>query len=148
MSLLRWDPRDELATMRDEMLRFMEENMTPRRVMQRFHPEGVTFRLPLDAYVTDNEVIIMAAIPGVKPEDVEITFEDDTLTIKGEICGPLENVEYVFQERPCGKFSRSIIVNIPVKTEEAEAKFENGLLTLTLPKAEEAKPKVIKINAK
>ncbi|HNT75805.1 MAG TPA: Hsp20/alpha crystallin family protein [Anaerolineae bacterium] len=147
MSLLRWDPRDELATMRDEMMRFMEENMTPRRVMQRFRPD-TTFRLPLDAYVTDNEVVIVAAIPGVKPEDVEITFEDDTLTIKGEICGPLENVEYVFQERPCGKFGRSIIVNIPVKTEEAEAKFENGLLTLTLPKAEEAKPKVIKINAK
>jgi hypothetical protein len=89
MSLLRWDPRDELATMRDEMMRFMEENMTPRRMMQRFRPD-TTFRLPLDAYVTDNEVVIVAAIPGVKPEDVEITFEDDTLTIKGEICGPLE----------------------------------------------------------
>ncbi len=147
MSLLRWDPRDELATMRDEMMRFMEENMTPRRMMQRFRPD-TTFRLPLDAYVTDNEVVIVAAIPGVKPEDVEITFEDDTLTIKGEICGPLENVDYIFQERPCGKFGRSIIVNIPVKTESAEAKFENGVLTLTLPKAEEAKPKVIKINAK
>lgn len=148
MSLLRWDPRDELAVMRDEMARFMEENMTPRRLMQRFHPEGQTFRLPLDAYVTDNEIVIVAAIPGVKPEDVDITFEDDTLTIQGEIAGPLENVDYLFQERPCGKFGRSIIVNIPVKSESAEAKFENGILTLTLPKAEEAKPKVIKINAK
>jgi len=149
MSLLRWDPREDLSSLRDEMMRYMEEGMMiPRRVTQVFHPEERMVRLPLDAYDTDNEIIIVASMPGVKPEDVEITFEGDTLTIKGEIKGPLENVSYIFQERPHGTFNRSLVVNVPINTDEAEAKFENGLLTLTLPKSEEVRPKVIKINTK
>ena len=75
-------------------------------------------------------------------------MEGDTLTIKGEINSPLENVEYLFQERPYGPFSRSVKINVPVEVGQAEAKFENGVLTLILPKSKEARAKVIKINTK
>jgi len=104
--------------------------------------------LPIDAYVTADELVIKASVPGARPEDVEITIEGETLNIRGTTPGPLENVEYVIQERRSGSFSRSLTLNVPVKAEEAEAIFENGVLTLTIPKAEEVRPKVIKVQSK
>jgi HSP20 family protein len=105
-------------------------------------------RLPLDAYVTEEEIVITAPVPGLDPDNVEITIDDDTLTIKGTLNPSLENVEYLFQERPYGQFSRSVKINVPVEADQAEAKFENGVLTLILPKSTEARTKVIKISAK
>ena len=148
MTLLRWDPRDELISMRDEMMRMMNEGFSPRRFVQQLRPDPRPVRIALDAYATDDEIVIVASVPGIKPEAVEVTFEGETLTISGELTGPLENVGYIFQERPHGKFSRSLIVKVPIDANAAEAKFDNGLLTLILPKAEEAKTKVIKINTK
>jgi len=84
-------------------------------------------------------------VPGVTPEDVEITIEGDTLTLRGEMKGPIENVNYVIRERPCGKFQRSLRLNIPVQADKAEATFDKGILTLTIPKHEEVKPKQIKV---
>jgi HSP20 family protein len=104
--------------------------------------------LPLDVYSTDNELVIKASVSGVEPEDVEITIEGDRLTIKGEICAPLENVEYHVQERRYGRFGRTLTLNMPVETEHAEATFQNGELTLIIPKAEEVRPKVIKVKAR
>ena len=78
------------------------------------------FRLPLDAYVTADEIVVLANMPGVKPEEVEITIEGDTLTIRGERPRPLENVDYVMQERPFGKFQRTLNINIPVDANKAE----------------------------
>jgi len=77
-----------------------------------------------------------------------IAIEGDTLTIRGELRPPLENVEYLFQERLCGAFSRTLTLNVPVDADKAEAVFENGVLTLTLPKAEEIRPRVIKVKSK
>lgn len=111
-------------------------------------PAERVMRLPLDVYSTDNEIVILAPVPGVKPEDVEISLEGDTLTIKGEIKPPLENVNYVFQERAYGPFMRMLTLNVPVEAEKAEATFENGMLTLTIPKAESVKPKTIKVKTK
>ena len=104
-------------------------------------------RLPLDAYATDEEIVITAAVPGLDPEGVDITLEDDLLTISGEFRAPLENVDYLFRERPYGRFSRSVRINVQINAESAEAKFEKGILTVILPKAEEAKPKVIEVKA-
>ena len=61
---------------------------------------------------------------------------------------PMENVDYIFQERPYGKFSRTLTINVPVDNDKVEATFENGVLTITLPKAEAARPKIIKVEAK
>ena len=142
----RWDPRAGLVTMQETMDRFFDEPWTTRRAGWR---EGERMApLPLDVYSTDNELVIKASVSGVDPEDVEITIEGDRLTIKGEICAPLENVEYHIQERRYGRFGRTLTLNIPVETENAEATFQNGELTLIIPKAEEVRPKVIKVKAR
>lgn len=146
MSMIRWDPIEDFYTVRREMNRLMND-ASPLRWARMVSGDNV-MRLPLDAYVTDEEIVITAPVPGLDPENVEITMEEDTLTIKGEINSPLENVEYLFQERPYGPFSRSVRINVPVDVDQAEAKFDNGVLTLILPKSKEARPKVIKINTK
>ena len=105
-------------------------------------------RLPVDAYMTDDELVVSLAIPGVAPEDVTVTFEGDTLTIKGELPAPLGNVDYVLQERHYGAFQRTLTVNAPVEAEKIAAHFDRGILTVTLPRLEEAKPKTIEVKVK
>jgi len=105
-------------------------------------------RLPVDVYSTAEELVIIASVPGAEPEDVDISIERDNLHIKVEYKPPLENVDYVFQERLYGTFERTLTLNIPVQTDKAEAVFEKGMLTLTVPKAEEIKPKIIKVKAR
>ena len=144
--ITRWDPFREAVTLREAMDRLFEDTFVPAR--RQAEQREQTFRLPLDAYVTANDIIIAANMPGIKPEDVEITIEGDTLTIKGERPAPLANVDYVLQERTFGKFQRTLNINIPVDADKAEAKFENGLLVLTIPKTEAIKPKTISVVSK
>jgi len=141
----RWEPFRDLMTLREAMDRLFEESFV--RPGPRWTEEG-TCPLPVDAYTTANEVVIVAAVPGVDPNDIEITIDGDTLTIKGEIKGPLENVDYVVRERNCGKFSRTLRLNVPIKANKAEATFDKGVMTLVIPKSEEVKPKTIKVVAK
>ena len=144
--ITRWDPFREAVSLREAMDRLFEDSFTPTQ--RRADGNERVFRLPLDAYVTDDEIVVLANMPGVKPEGVEITIEGDTLTIRGERPRPLENVDYVMQERPFGKFQRTLNINIPVDANKAEARYENGMLTLVIPKAEAAKPRVIQVGAK
>jgi HSP20 family protein len=102
----------------------------------------------VDIYTTPDELVLTASLPGLLPEEVEITIEGDTLTIRGELRAPLDNVDYIFQERSHGAFSRSLTLNVPVDVDNTEAVFENGVLTLTMPKVEEVRPKSIKITTK
>jgi len=129
------------------MSRLMEESMVPRRIARAGQQERA-LRIPLDAYATDEELVILATVPGLDPDDVEITLEGDTLTIKGELKSPLENVDYLIRERAFGPFSRTLQLNVPVEAEQAEAHFENGVLTLVLPKAQAVRPRVIKVQSK
>lgn len=144
--LTRWDPFRDVVTFREAMDRLFDDTYVPLR--RRGQDRERVFRLPLDAYVTPEEIVILANMPGLKPEDVDITIEGDTLTIKGERNAPLENVDYVLRERTYGAFQRTLAINIPVEADKAEAKFENGLLTLTIPKAEAVKPKTIQVVSK
>jgi HSP20 family protein len=102
----------------------------------------------MDVYTTPSEIVIMANVPGLKPDDVTVTLENDILYIGGEVKAPMENMDYIFQERPYGKFNRTLTINVPVDVDKVEASFENGVLTITLPKAEAARPKTIKVEAK
>lgn len=145
--LTRWDPFREAVTLREAMDRLFEDSFIPSR-RAAGQSRDRSFRLPLDAYVTPEEIVIVANVPGLKPENVEITLEGDTLTIKGERPAPLENVDYILQERTYGAFQRTLNINIPVDADKAEAKYENGLLTLTIPKAEAVKPKTIQVVSK
>ncbi len=148
MTVTRWMPLREMMTLRDAMDRLFEESFVRPA---RGWGEGVQerpSRLPLDVYTTPEEIVIVVSLPGLTPDEVDIHIEGDTLTIRGELRPPLENVEYLFQERLCGAFSRTLTLNVPVDADKAEAVFENGVLTLTLPKAEETRPRVIKVRSK
>lgn len=148
MTLSRWEPFKDLMTLREAMDRLFEDSFV-RTGPRWIGPSGENrCNLVLDAYLTDNDLIISAAVPGMDPKDVEITIDGDTLTIKGELKGPLENVDYLVQERAYGKFSRTLRLNVPVQADKAEATFDKGVLTLTLPKREEIKPKTIKVTTK
>ena len=139
----RWDPFRDVVTLGEAMDRLFENSFVAQRRQQQ--PNGGPLRLPVDAYVTGDAIVIVANIPGVKPDDVEITLEGDTLTIKGERPAPLENVDYVLQERTYGPFQRTLSINLPVDANRAEAHYDNGLLTLHIPKAAAARPKTIQV---
>lgn len=142
-AIIRWSPARELVRLSDAMDRMMEDNWA-RPFVGRGERES---RLPLDVYTTPGEVVIAANVPGLKPDEVEITLENDTLSINGEFKAPMENVDYIFQERPYGKFGRVLTINVPVENDKVEATFDSGVLTITLPKAEAARPKVIRVEA-
>ena len=146
-AMTRWEPAREFMTLREAMDRLFEESFVGQGG-QRNGQQGPELRLPIEAYATENEIVVRAAVPGLQPDQVEITIEGDTLTLRGEFPRPLENVNYIFAERPWGRFSRTLQLNVPVQADKAEAVFENGLLTLALPKAEAVRPKTIQIKTK
>jgi HSP20 family protein len=145
--LIRWQPWSELVTLRQGMDRLFEDSFLRPGLAWRAIPREGVIQLPVDIYSTEDKVVIRAAVPGVDPDDVEITIEGDTLTIKGETKAP-EDVDYICQEHCYGPFARTFTLNVPIQIDKATAEFENGVLTLTLPKAEEVKPKTIKVKAK
>jgi len=147
MSMIRWQPLPELISLRQAMDRLFEDSfVTPSRILSTISPGMAT---PIDMYQTDNEVIVKAATPGVKPEEVDITITGDTLTIKGEIKAEekVKREDYIYQEHRYGTFSRSVTLPSGLNTDKAKADFDNGILTLTIPKSEEIKPKQIKVKA-
>lgn len=113
-------------------------------------PELRGGELPIDMYQTKDDVVVKATLPGIKPDEVDITITGDTLTIKGEHKEEQEikKEDYLYKERSYGTFSRSLLIPVQVKSDKAEATFEDGILTLTIPKVEEVKPRQIKVKAK
>lgn len=142
--ITRWDPVSEAVSLRQMMDRLMEDSY----VRPSWGSDGGrALRPPLDVYTTDEDIVILMSVPGVQPDQVEITIEGDTVTLKGDIPARLENVDYVVQERASGPFRRVVTLNVPVEAEKAEATFKDGVLTLSLPKAEETRPRTIKVSS-
>ena len=102
---------------------------------------------PIDILNTEDAFIVVASLPGVRPDDVEITLENQTLSIRGEVRDDSESeqADYLYRERRFGRFSRQIGLATRVEGESAEASFENGTLRLRVPKAAETKPRRIEI---
>jgi HSP20 family protein len=147
-NLVRWNPVREMVSLREAMDRLLEDSFVSTR--GRVAPDGVA-TLALDVLENDQEIEVTASIPGVKPEEIDISVTGDMLTIKGETLEEKEKEQegsYHLRERRWGSFSRSIRLPTMVKADKAEANFENGVLTLRLPKIEEAKTKSITIKAK
>jgi HSP20 family protein len=142
-NLVRWNPLRELQDMNTLVDRFFDEPV----FRSRFDREH-TWRMPLDAYMTDDAIIITAELPGILADDVNITLENGVLTISGKLNPRQEDHEYFLRERFAGRFERMLSVGTPVDIAKAEAVFDNGILTLTLPKAEEVKPRTIAIKKK
>jgi len=147
-NLVRWEPFRDLISLREAMDRLFEESFIRPRTGW-LAPLGAE-ALAVDMYETDQDVVIKSSVPGVKAEDIDITITGDTLTIKGETKAEekVEKANYIRQECRYGAFSRSLTLPTTIVAEKAKAEFENGVLTLTLPKAEEVKPKTIEVKAK
>jgi HSP20 family protein len=147
-NLTRWEPMREMVTLRDAMDRLLDDAFT--------RPWGLAdgrrgLSLPaVDMFQTEDDVVIKLAVPGMKPEDVQISVTGDTLSIKGEVKEETDNKEkaYHIREQRWGAFERTLTLPTAVRSEKAQAEFENGILTVTLPKAEEVKPKTITVKAK
>jgi HSP20 family protein len=147
-NLVRWEPIRDLVSLREAMDRLFEESFV--RPHTDWPAPAEAGALAVDVYETEDAVVVKSAIPGVKPEDIDISLTGDTLTIKGETKSEEEVKEenYVRREMRYGSFARTLSVPTSVVTDKAEAKFADGVLTLTLPKAEEVKPKAIQIKAR
>lgn len=146
--LVRWDPAREMMSLRDAMGRLFEESFLRPGFFGM--GESAASMLPVDVYETDQHVMVKAAVPGVKPEDIEVTITGDLLTIKGEFKSEekTEKATYLRQERRYGSFCRQIGLSASVDSNKAKATFENGILSLELPKLEQAKAKTVKIVTK
>ncbi|HBV33668.1 TPA: heat-shock protein Hsp20 [Patescibacteria group bacterium] len=109
--------------------------------------EGYEGQLSVDVYQTDEAVVIKSTIAGVKPEDLDVTINNDLVTIRGERRqeDEVRPDDYFYQECYWGGFSRSIILPVEVKAEAAEATLKNGVLTLILPKSEKGKTVAVEI---
>lgn len=147
MNIVRWEPFQELVTLRQAMDRLLEDSFV--RAPQSADGGG-SATPAMDIIETSDKIGIKATLPGVKPEDVDINITSEGVVIKGEVKSETETMEANYVRREChyGTFSRSIPLPAGLKIDKAEANMENGILTLDIPKAEEVKPRSIKIKAK
>lgn len=126
---------------RSNRRRMMEE-------MLRDWDEGYTAELtfPIDVRADSESFTITALLPGVDPEDLDIQIVNEIVTISGELKSDRdENAQYLLAERPSGRFHRVITLPTPLDAANVQADLENGILSVTIPKAEEAKPRTIKV---
>lgn len=145
MTLRRNNALGEMVSLRSAMDRLFEDSFVDTAWRGS---EGQSLSA-VDVYETEDALVLTATLPGISPDDVEITLTGQNLTLRGEF-RPDESIrgeQYLHQERRYGAFARQIQLPIRVQGERAEASFENGLLKLTIPKADEVKPRQIHIRA-
>ena len=144
-NLIRWEPAREMMSLRDAMDRLFDDAFT--------HPLSLRngWSVPaIDMYQTDDEIVVKAALPGIKADEVQINITGEVLTLKGEVSQnqEMEEKAWHIREQRFGSFERSVALPTDVVADKAKADFENGILTITLPKADEVKPKTITIKTK
>ena len=144
-NITRWEPYRELATMRQMLDRFFEDDFARFPSLWERRPDAMS--LALDVAEKEDAFVVKASVPGVPAEDVEVTLTDNVLTIKGEMKADKEINEenYHLRERRFGSFVCSVTLPTAVDADKIEAVNENGVLTVTLPKAEAVKPKKIEV---
>ncbi len=144
--IIRWQPANELVSLREAMSQLFEDSWVGART---WNFPAAWVEPTLDVYETAENVTVKAAIPGVKPEDVEISVTGNILSLSGEAKEETQTNDknYLRRETRMGTFSRMLELPAGLKTDKADAKFENGVLTITFPKAEEIKPRAIKVKA-
>ena len=143
--LTRWNPAGEFLSLKQAMDRLFEDSFVS--------PTGWTTlangqAMPaIDVYETENDVVVTAALPGIREDEVEVTLSGQTLTLKGEFKADeqMTRDQVVYQERRYGAFHRQIQLSVRVDGEHVEATYEHGILTLRIPKAAEVRPRQIEI---
>jgi HSP20 family protein len=139
------EPFRDFVSLREAMNNLLEDSWV-RPLAVGSGAQARTF--PVDIYQTEGELVVRASLPGVKPDDLQLTVLNGVLTLKAEHKTGSHNGQgqYLRQEITYGSFERSFELPLRVQPEQAKAEFEHGVLTVRLPKAEDAKPKQIKIN--
>ena len=147
MSIMRWKPTRDLFTIREDMNRLFDSFFSELPERRRGLLEG-EWVPSVDVAETDDEIVVTVELPGVKQDDVDITVTDDILILKGkkEEEKEIKKENYHRVERSYGSFQRSISLPTAVRADKAKATYNNGVLNVTVPKTEEAKPKQIKIS--
>ena len=144
-NITRLEPLRDLVSVRKDMDRLFDQFFaTPDSAR-------MDWSIPMvDMYQTENDIVVKATLPGLGPDDLDIQITGDLLTIRGEIKLEIdeEGAKYHLREHRYQSFSRSLTLPVPIVADKSNAEMKNGILHLTLPKAEEAKPKVISVKAK
>jgi len=142
-TLVRWNPVREMTAMQNVLDRMFDETWRGTR------PTFAGNALPLDVHEDATGYTVVTALPGLTADQINVSFQDGVLTITGETAHPevKEDTRVLVQERSYGRFSRSVTLPQAVNADAVEASFENGVLTLTLPKAPEAQPRQIQIKS-
>lgn len=148
MSVTRWEPFSGITPLREAMDRLFEQSFLRPSLLPVLMREARI--LPIDMYQTDADVVIKAEVPGMRPEDIDIKVVGDTIIMSGERRAEREVKEedYLMHETSIGRFHREVMSPVPIKPEQAQATFENGVLTVRLPKAEAAKARQVKVQVK
>jgi HSP20 family protein len=146
MNIVRWEPFGEMVSLRNAMDRLFEDSF----VRWAGPLEGDTATPAVDIFETAEKLGVRASLPGIKPEDVDISITPEGVVIKGETREEAETKEGNYVRREChyGTFSRTIALPQGLKVDKAEATMENGVLTLEIPKAAEEKPKTVKVKTR
>ena len=144
-NLTRWEPIGEMMTLREAVDQLFDRAFTRPR-----STNGVSVVPAIDVYETADDVVVKANLPGLKSDDVQISMTAGVLTLRGEVReeNDPKQATYHILERRTGAFERSVMLPVDVVTDKAKADFENGVLTISLPKAETVKPKTITVKAK
>ncbi len=140
-TLVRWNPVREVAAMQNMMDRMLDQDWRAARPV--YNRTG--HNLPMDAYETDSAYTLQAVIPGATAESIQVSYEDDVLTIRAEVPQPETEGRKLLSERTYGEYRRSVRVNGSVDADAIEASYADGVLTLTLPKTPEAQPRTIPV---
>jgi HSP20 family protein len=145
-NLIRWDPFRELMSFRSAMDRMFDDTFFSR---ESDWPRSLNWDLALDVAETNDEYLVKASLPGIDPKDLEITYSSNMLTIKGEVKDEdeVKDRRYHLRERRFGSFTRSVSLPSTVDAEHIQASYADGVLSLHLPKLEEARPKRIQVRA-
>jgi HSP20 family protein len=145
MSITRWDPFENLATLQEQVNRLFEPPSTSRRAESS---NLTTWAPAVDIYETENELVVKADLPDVDEKDLDLRVENNMLNIRGKrnFEQKVKEDNYLRIERTYGSFSRSFSLPTTVNTEGIKAQYKNGVLTVELPKRAEAKPRQVKVD--
>ena len=146
MALIRWDPFRDLLSLQDRMNRIFEESFPKSRVFEGPLTTGV-WSPAVDIYETETAIILKVELPGLSKDDISIEIKDNNLILRGErkFEKDIREENYHRIERSYGTFSRTFSLPNTIDRNKVDATFKDGILEITIPKAEETKPKQIEI---
>jgi HSP20 family protein len=144
-NITRFNPLSEMVTLRSAMDRLFDDSFVSPLALRVFNGDAAA--PAVDVHETADDIVVTAALPGLKADDVDITITGQSLTIRGEFKADdqVERGQYLYRERRFGTFQRQLQLPVRVQSEAATATFEDGILTLSIPKAEEVKPRQIQV---